>query len=184
MTQNIICTFQEETDLCKPLSNYALAKITCEQYLKLFSYTHGLRCGSLRLFSTFGEGLRRQIVFDLYQKAINEKDYIEIIGTGKEERDLCYVGDQVKRIKILADLLKPLGDIYNVGSGTSTNTYNIAKKILEITGKNKAIKFSNTKRTFDGYQWRASTKKFLNLSKNPKIDFTEALQRTIKSYNY
>ena len=125
--------FQEETDLCKPLSNYALAKITCEQYLKLFSYTHGLRCGSLRLFSTFGEGLRRQIVFDLYQKAINEKDYIEIIGTGKEERDLCYVGDQVKRIKILADLLKPLGDIYNVGSGTSTNTYNIAKKILEIS---------------------------------------------------
>ena len=61
--------FQSESDICQPLSSYALAKITGEEYLKLFASKHDLSCGSLRIFSTFGEGLKRQIVYDLYKKA-------------------------------------------------------------------------------------------------------------------
>lgn len=174
--------FQSESDSCHPLSSYALAKLTGEEYLKLFAKNHGLSCGSLRIFSTFGEGLKRQIVYDLYQKAITDSSELELIGSGKEERDLCYVGDQVQRIKLLAGLLKPSGDIYNVGSGSSVSTYKIAKAILEITGISKTVTFSDATRNFDGYQWRACTKKFSSIATNPLTAFSSALKKTIDSY--
>ena len=175
-------SFQSESDICHPLSSYALAKITGEEYLRLFADNHGLSCGSLRIFSTFGEGLKRQIVYDLYQKAITDSSELELIGSGKEERDLCYVGDQVQRIKLLAGLLTPSGDIYNVGSGCSISTYKIAKLILDITGTSKTVTFSDATRNFDGYQWRSCTKKFSSIATNPLTVFSSALKKTIDSY--
>lgn len=175
-------SFQSETDICRPLSSYALAKITGEEYLKLFADKHNLMCGSLRIFSTFGEGLKRQIVYDLYQKAISDSADLQLIGSGREQRDLCYVGDQVERIKILADLLQPSGDIYNIGNGSSISTYKIAKEILEITGISKEVTASDVGRSFDGYQWRSCTKKFASIASNPVTAFSRALKRTIASY--
>ena len=174
--------FQSESDICNPLSSYAVAKITGEKYLKLFADKYGLSCGSLRIFSTFGEGLKRQIVYDLYKKVASNSDSLELIGSGKEERDLCYVGDQVQRIKILAESIIPKGDVYNIGNGASVSTYNIAKQILKITGASKVIKSSDMIRGFDGYQWRACTKKFNLIAKNPISDFTSSLKKTIDSY--
>ena len=174
--------FQSEIDKCHPLSSYALAKITCEEYLKLFANNHNLSCGSLRIFSTFGEGLKRQVVYDLYQKAISDSPTLELLGTGKEQRDLCYVADQVARIKILAERIKPFGEIYNVGNGTFMSTYDIAREVLNITKINKTISVSNVVRGFDGYQWRACTKKFSAIANNPMTDFSVALKNTIDSY--
>lgn len=174
--------FQSESDICNPLSSYAVAKITGEKYLKLFADKYGLSCGSLRIFSTFGEGLKRQIVYDLYTKAVSDSVHLELIGSGKEERDLCYVGDQVARIKALADSLRPVGDVYNIGNGTSISTYDVAKEILKVTKINKKIIVSESVRGFDGYQWRACTKKFSAVANNPFTDFSLALKKTIESY--
>lgn len=174
--------FQSETDRCHPLSSYALAKITCEEYLKLFAEQHNLSCGSLRIFSTFGEGLKRQVVYDLYQKAISDSIDLELIGTGKEQRDLCYVADQVSRIKILAGHLHPFGDIYNIGSGAFISTYDIAVEILKITNISKTIITTDVVRGFDGFQWRACTKKFSSVADNPLTEFPLALKKTIDSY--
>lgn len=174
--------FQSETDTCYPLSSYALAKITGEEYLKLFANNHGLSCGSLRIFSTFGEGLKRQIVYDLYQKLVSDSVDVKLLGTGREERDLCYVGDQVDRIKTLAEHLSPSGDIYNIGNGESVNTLYIAKAILAITGISKPIIVSDMARGFDGYQWRACTQKFASVGTNVTTDFYLALAQTIDSY--
>jgi UDP-glucose 4-epimerase len=174
--------FQSESDICQPLSSYGIAKIACEEYLKLFARNYNLSCGSLRIFSTFGEGLERQIVYDLYRKAISNSDILSLIGSGREERDLCYVGDQVVRIKLLAERLTPSGDVYNIGSGVSISTHDIAEAILSVTGQQKTIMVSNSTRGFDGYQWKACTKKFCDIADNPSTDFLVALEKTITSY--
>ena len=175
--------FQSESDKCNPLSSYAIAKSAGEEYLKLYARNHDLSCGSLRIFSTFGEGLKRQIVYDLYKKAISENPILEIFGTGKEKRDLCYVKDQVDRIKILSKNLKPYGDIYNVGNGSSISSHQIAKEILQIVNIDKEIVFSDSLRNFDGYQWTACTKKFEKVQENPITDLSIAMEATIKSYS-
>ena len=91
--------------------------------------------------------------------------------------------DQVDRIKILSKNLKPYGDIYNVGNGSSISSHQIAKEILQIVNIDKEIVFSDSLRNFDGYQWTACTKKFEKVQENPITDLSIAMEATIKSYS-
>ena len=173
---------QSESDQCNPLSSYALAKLTMEGYMKIYSSNYNLNCGSFRIFSTFGEGLRRQIVYDIFQKSMNDSEIIELLGSGSEARDISYVGDQVMRISIISENIIPKGDIYNIGSGTSFTTKQIAEKVIESLNLNKKIVFEDPLRKFDGHQWTASIKKFESVAKNPESNFEDVLRRTLLSF--
>ena len=50
-----------------------------------------INIGIYRIFSTYGPGLKRQIIFDVIKKIINNKTSIEIIGSGQERRDITFV---------------------------------------------------------------------------------------------
>ena len=95
--------------------------------------------------------MRRQIVYDLHHKVVSDSIDLEILGTGKEERDLYFAKDQVDRIKILADSPSPAEDSYNVDNGTSVRTYDVASQIMQMTGISKTIRVSDIARVFDGY---------------------------------
>lgn len=173
---------QSESDICKPLSSYALTKLMIENYVKQFSNLYNMHGGSFRIFSTFGEGLERQIIYDLYKKSINPSSCLELIGSGREKRDISHVDDQVKRMAIIASKVIPNGDVYNIGSGCSMTTMDIAKSILEILKIEKEIVIKDPIRTFDGSQWEASMKKFEKIQRNPKSNFKKSLERTLSSY--
>jgi len=53
---------------------------------------------SLRIFSAYGPGLKKQLFYDLYQKT-KQKDAIELLGTGNETRDFIYIDDLVIAIE-------------------------------------------------------------------------------------
>ena len=55
------------------------------------------------------------------------KTFIYLVGTRGQR--LSYVGDQVQRIKIVADSIRPKGDVYNIGSGEATSINSIAGKL-------------------------------------------------------
>lgn len=173
---------QSEHDFCEPLSSYALAKLAVEQYMKIYSISHNLNCGSFRIFSTFGEGLKRQIIYDIYKKCQLETDTLELFGSGRESRDLSYVYDQILRISLIAQEIVPDGNIFNIGSGESYTTKQIAEEILGILYLDKEIIFGDPLREFDGHQWTASTKKFESVAKNPQSNFRESLKRTLLSF--
>lgn len=173
---------QSEHDFCDPLSSYALAKLAVEQYMKIYSNNHNLSCGSFRIFSTFGEGLERQIVYDLYKKCQLETDTLELLGSGQEARDLSYVQDQVQRMFLIAEKIIPDGSIFNIGSGESYTTKQIAEEILGILYLDKEIIFEDPLRKFDGYQWTASTEKFESVAQNPKSSIRDSLKKTLLSF--
>ena len=170
---------QRETDPCKPLSNYAVIKLAGENYLNMTSLTTNLNVGSFRIFSTFGEGLKRQIIYDLYKKCNLESDTLKLFGSGQEKRDLSYVTDQTLRILLIAEEVIPKGDVFNIGSGESITTKNLAEEILDILSLDKKIVFEDSLREFDGYQWTASTEKFESVVKNPESDFKKSLEKTL-----
>lgn len=172
---------QSENDICKPLSNYAIIKLAGEEYLKMMSATSDLNLGSFRIFSTFGENLRRQLIFDIHQKIKQDQNKIFLFGSGEEIRDLSYVGDQVKRIKIVADNVKPDGDVYNIGSGEPTKIKSVAEEIVKIMGFDTKIIYTSKERVFDGNSWVADMKKFEKIAPNPEASFSESIKKTIIS---
>jgi UDP-glucose 4-epimerase len=174
--------FQGENDLCQPLSSYALAKLNCEEYIRLYCKNFGINGGAFRIFSTFGEGLKRQIIYDLFKKCKSDSSTLDLYGSGKEARDICYVGDQVLRMSLIADKIKPKGNIYNIGSGISYTTEFIAESVIKILGSSKKIKYIEPIRKFDGYQWTACMKKFSTVTKNIEPNFEKSLEKTLLSY--
>jgi len=76
---------KEEAKLA-PVSPYGFHKMISEQICAEFWKLYKIRTCSLRVFSAYGPGLRKQIFWDLYQKT-NSSSTIEIFGTGKKSRD-------------------------------------------------------------------------------------------------
>ncbi|HOC37825.1 MAG TPA: NAD-dependent epimerase/dehydratase family protein, partial [Thermodesulfobacteriota bacterium] len=49
---------------CQPISPYGRHKQICEQMIQDFSQHYDVPCAVLRIFSAYGEGLRRQVIYD------------------------------------------------------------------------------------------------------------------------
>ena len=50
----------------------------------------------IRLFSVYGNGLKKQLLWDACNKIINAKTEVEFWGTGEETRDFIHVDDVLK----------------------------------------------------------------------------------------
>jgi dTDP-glucose 4,6-dehydratase/UDP-glucose 4-epimerase len=90
----------KEDDTLQPISPYGFHKMysekICEEYYKLFQ----IKTVSLRLFSVFGENLKKQIFWDLYTKVIEtNNDLITLNGEGNESRDFIYIFDFIMHLK-------------------------------------------------------------------------------------
>ncbi|MCX5697149.1 MAG: SDR family oxidoreductase [Candidatus Omnitrophica bacterium] len=102
---DIDCFPEKEDFAPRPISPYALTKLTGEHYCHIFSRYHGLSTTSLRYFNVFGP---RQALDDEYAVVIPKfihcilrDEQPPIFGTGRQSRDFTYV-DNVVEANILA----------------------------------------------------------------------------------
>ena len=173
-------TLLSEGDVCRPISKYGVSKLMGEEYVNYYSRVYGLNAGSFRIFSTFGPGLKRQVVYDIITKLKHNSKDLVLLGTGQEGRDICYVDNQIERMHFVSQNIKPSGDIYNIGSGQISTVSEIANYIVKILKKDISIKFSNDKRTFDGMQWCADISKIRSLGYTKEEKLYDGLEKTIK----
>lgn len=116
----------DELDAKKPKSPYALQKLMCEQYIRLYAELYGLKYAILRYFNVYGE---RQITEGAYaaivgifldQKANDQT--LTITSDGEQRRDFTYVKD-VANANVIA--MKWNGT-FNIGTGKNYSINQIA----------------------------------------------------------
>lgn len=107
---------------------------------------------------------------------------ISMWGTGEEERDLLHVDDIVDFVKLAILKQSSKFELMNVGLGSSVSVLNLAKLIINASGKNIKIDHDLSKPTI-------KTKVALNIDKAkntfgwlPKISLEEGILRTIQWY--
>lgn len=123
--------FPSHEDLpTKPLSPYAVQKLTGELYAEVFRGVYELPTASLRYFNVFGE---EQPADNPYTGVVTKfLDYkksgrpLTIFGDGKQQRDFTYVGDIVTANIMAAE--KGIG-VYNVGTGKNTSILEVAEAV-------------------------------------------------------
>jgi UDP-glucose 4-epimerase len=167
---------------CLPLSYYAASKLMAEEHLKMFNRIYGIHTGVFRIFSTFGGGLKRQLVYDVWQKIKNNPKEIILYGSGNEARDLSYVEDQITAITCISENITPSGDIWNIGSGKLYSVSEIVSLICQIMGTQTKIKFQYPLRAYDGIKWRADISKIQALNFKQNYTLAEGLYETILSF--
>ena len=166
-----------ETQSPAPLSPYGFHKWQCEQLCLEFAKVYGLPTASVRIFSAYGPGLRRQVLWDICQKVITQNS-LRLQGTGQESRDFIHALDIARALSVVASSAPIEGEVYNLASGQEVAIAELANLVLD------ALEYDGTS-IFDGVvpagtplNWQA------NVSKLSALGFTASvpLERGVKTF--
>ena len=176
----------EDTPL-KALSPYAAAKLAGELYMQAFTATYGLETVRVRFFNIFGPRQRADSpysgVIALFIAAMSADKPPTVHGDGLQSRDFTYVANAVQALLKAADAPKQaVGDVYNVGMGSSISVLELVGALNKLLGKNLKplhgpvragdVKFSKAD--------ISRTRKDLGYA--PDVTFEEGLKRTLAWY--
>ncbi len=143
-----------EDSVINPLSPYGWYKYYAEQICKEFVTTKSSKTCSIRIFSAFGEGLKKQLFWDIYQKAKKLK-VVELFGTGSESRDFIYIKDLVKCIEIIIQKAPFNGECINVANGEEIFLKDAVPSFIRLFDKEIQVSFTRSNRTGDPLNWCA-----------------------------
>lgn len=161
-----------------PISPYGKNKLNSEKILINFAKKNKLDLNIVRLFSLYGEGQKKQLLWDIFHKS-KKNDFI-YYGNGSELRSWMHVSDAVNVIKlILLNSSKKKMIINAPGNEVFTNkqVVNAVYKYLNI--KVKPI-FNNITRKGDPKNLTFSNKDLDDLKWKQKIKFSLGLKQYIK----
>lgn len=165
-----------ETDELQPLSPYGSHKKMSEEFIHSYCSLYHLKGLSVRIFSAYGEGLKRQFFYDLYTKFKANTGSIELAGTGKESRDFICVSDIAEALKILVLKAEFRGEVYNLASGEESFIGPTAELFARICDYKGEIRF--TQKQFEGYplNWKADITRLRQLGFEPKTKLEAGLK--------
>lgn len=170
----------KETAVTRPISPYGYHKLqselSCEAYARIF----GLRTASARLFSAYGDGLHRQVVWDLLNRAMSGP--LTLRGTGVESRDFIHVNDVVAAIDLIARKAPLRGEAINVASGREVTIFELANIVTAAVGR------ADTPVVYDGQaspgmplRWQADVERLIALGFEPQVSLVEGVKRLARS---
>lgn len=124
----------KETVGLNPLSPYAVQKLSCELYAKVFYKLFGIQIIGLRYFNVYGPGQDEKSpysgIITLLKKWQKEDKSFTIYGDGTQSRDFTFVEDVVAA-NILASHADVGFGIFNIGTGKDTSLNELCRLVDE-----------------------------------------------------
>jgi UDP-glucose 4-epimerase len=140
--------FHEDDDIvlgstCLSRWSYACTKAVDEFLGLAFHQQYGLDVVIGRFFNTIGPrqtGRYGMVVPRFIQTAL-KGETLQIYGTGKQTRCLCFVADLVEAIIGLMNCRQASGKVYNIGTDEEITIEGLADKIIQMTGSKSKKEF-------------------------------------------
>jgi UDP-glucose 4-epimerase len=161
-----------ENDILQPISPYGFHKLISETICKEYASLYKIPVAILRPFSIFGNGLRKQLIWDLCHK-MNSNNIVELFGTGNESRDFIHIVDFVQAVNCIINNSDFNCSIYNLASGKETTIKDVA--IIFEKNFNKKITFNGTIKPGDPLNWRADVETLKTLGFQQSVNFEAAI---------
>lgn len=137
----------DERHSLKPISPYGASKLGAESLGLAYHHTYGLPFTPIRIFNTYGPRQPRYVIFDLFRKLQKDADHLEVLGTGEQVRDYCYVTDTANAFLALALNPETDGRVYNIAGGRPVSIRDLVSMILTTLG------YEGTEVTYTGKSW-------------------------------
>ena len=172
----------------KPISPYAVQKLTCELYLQSYWQVYGIETVCLRYFNIFGprqvpdspySGVMARFILQMMQG-----EQPVIFGDGEQGRDFTYIANAVQAnlLAATAPAEKVAGRIFNVACGerhTLNETFAVLAGLLDYA---RGPKYG-PERTGDVRDSLADISAArMAFGYTPVVDFEEGLRRTVAWY--
>ncbi|MDR2251904.1 MAG: NAD-dependent epimerase/dehydratase family protein [Endomicrobium sp.] len=174
----------KEDTKSNPLSPYAIAKNSVENYINFYSVVHGLDYTILRYSNVYGprqdpHGEEAGVVA-IFAARMLKNEEVMVFGDGKQMRDYVYVGDVVNAN--LKSLTKGKNKIINIGTSKAVSVNELIKIMSKVSGYKKKAQHKPKR---DGELFKS----FLNINKAktvlswiPKVNIEKGIKLTINYF--
>jgi UDP-glucose 4-epimerase len=169
----------EEDGTYTPFSPYGYHKRLVELLAQSYVQNFGLRVAVVRLFSIYGPGLRKQLLWDICTKLAGKRDELALHGTGEELRDWLHVDDAVRIVEVAGYHSAEGFAIFNGGTGIGTSVGDVVQLLGDAWGNAPKIVFSGKQRPGDPVSLVADTTR---LKRDLNIVAQQRLHDGIQSY--
>jgi UDP-glucuronate 4-epimerase len=128
---------ESDTDL-RPISPYAVSKLSAEYTAKIYSHLHHISTVCLRFFTVYGPRQRPDLAIHKFTSKIENGESIPVFGDGSTFRDYTYVGDIINGIILALNYHGSNFELFNLASGRKI-TLNEVIGALENALQKKAL---------------------------------------------
>jgi UDP-N-acetylglucosamine/UDP-N-acetyl-alpha-D-glucosaminouronate 4-epimerase len=175
-----------ETHEPRPLSPYALMKLTGEYYCKVFTNIYGLETISLRFFNIFGPRQNPNSpytgVLSLFNAAYIRGETPTVYGDGEQSRDFTYVSNVVDASLRACTAAGASGNVFNIGVGEQHSINQVLAMMNKIFGREVKPNYAPPRKG-DVRESLANIAKAREvLGYTPIVSFEDGLRRTVEWY--
>src|SRR5947209_6711398 len=172
----------------RPISPYAVQKLTGEYYMQAFSAVYGLESVSLRYFNIFGPrqdaNSQYSAVLAKFITQMQKDETPTIFGDGVQSRDFTFVANAVQaNLKAcFAPAAEVSGKVFNIATGdrfTLKETFEMLSQIISFSGP---ARYAEPRTGDVKHSLAAITLAQKHLGYLPAIGFEEGLKRTVAWY--
>ncbi|CAN5543545.1 SDR family oxidoreductase [soil metagenome] len=132
----------DEDHPLRPVSYYGVSKLAGERYVDVFCHLYEMDTTILRYFHVYGprqESNEFGGVVSIFLRALVENKPMTVFGHGDQLRSFTYVKDLVRANLHAAVDPKASGQVYNAASGIKVTINELAKGMVDLTGRNTPI---------------------------------------------
>ena len=164
----------------KPLSPYGKNKLICEKLIKKYSKKYKFKSIILRFFSIYGEGLKKQLIWDACQKIL-KKNYI-FNGSGEEIRTWMHIDDASNIIIKATKNISNNHSVLNICGEDKLKNKEMLNYIFKSYGVHAIPKFNNISKIGDPKYLYIKNDDLKKIGYNQKIPIKFGIKNYIKWY--
>lgn len=161
-----------------PISPYGVHKKIVEELCQMYANQYGSRIAILRLFSVYGNGLRKQLLWDACRK-LSEK-VNEFWGTGEETRDWVHVFDVARSMLIAVEYASPKCPVVNIGNGHGSKISDILKMVFKSFGENEQPYFGGQINVGNPNHYVADVREIKRWGWQPQITLEDGIDKYVR----
>jgi UDP-glucose 4-epimerase len=161
-----------------PVSPYGFHKLQAESLCIEYSRIYGMQTAIARIFSAYGAGLQRQVIWEMVRRALLN-GAVELMGTGEETRDFIHARDVSRAIRILAETCPFQAEAYNVASGQDVSIRELAETVTLMVGNQTFPHFTGKDDPGTPKNWRADISKLQALGYVPSVPLRDGLREVL-----
>jgi len=179
----------DEDHPTNPKGIYAVTNLTAEKMVLVYDDIYKIKGACLRITNPCGP--RHQMEHDEYgvfnwfiRKAMDDEE-IPVFGDGRILRDFLYVDDLVECFLKVAMTESTYGEVFNIGTGIPVSFYDLAQKIVEITGtgKTKFTEFTQERKEVEPGDYYADISKIKKITGwKPHTSLDTGIGKTVEYY--
>ena len=170
----------------RPTSPYALQKITCENYCRLYSSLYGLDAVALRFFNVYGP---RQDPYSDYAAVVPRfvlaavrDEAVRVYGDGEQTRDFVHVADVARACRLAAQANDVAGEVFNVACGRAISINELVAGVGGSVGRSLDVERLPERVGEVRHSVADISKTASELGFEAEIGLKEGLRRTVESF--